>query len=800
MALAIVQHKSAILGNAIPGSLTITSAPTAGNLIIASVGVNAGPTALTINASSWTLIGKSINPQNTTELALVLARYAQPGDTSSLPAFCTSGSTYSAPVVWEVSGVVGNLADDIVAVICDFASTQATLPVPEWDCPVNGALALLAAHKYNGSTNPTNSDGTWTGDEAQNNSGNFGSAAGWHKALNDTDASAAAQTITFGAVNNPGAVVMVVLGDTALADRPYVRAKRSASGSGAPIQLDTFLAPLVGSLALGFIDWNNGGAASPTLGASWTELASVAGGTGKMVIAAGRYIGGADTSLFPFLVTSGSTFHMQHATEIAGPMAGVLATDVTSAAAVRTAGAASQTTTSANTVNADQLGIIHAANYNASTELAIDSGFQVFAHTLDFGNYGASLTAEKHFAVAGSAVQATITESTSGNPAAWAQLIVGSGGGGGGSSSEGSASSDGGSSEASDHGTPSRITQLPRLIVAGVEPDARTTQLVRLVLGFPSPPTRMTQLVRLIVGAPTPPIRTTQLVRLVVAAGVACVTSWCQCWRITRKDGRVFRFTSLDEDFPWGGEIFQACASLNPSAAEAGTAVGQVGSMELQGIIADDGITEADLYGGLFDDAFVEVWLVPWNDDANEAPRRLAAGWAGNLSHGRERGFNMEVIGPGARIDQQALVQEVTPQCGWVFGSPQCTIDREAMKKTGEVTHVTNRGVFAADLDAPSSSSAHTPQWADGTVRWTSGRNAGQLCEVKTADVEGDGVIVLWALPAYLPEPGDQFDLLPGCDLSKHACLDIYDNYINFGGFPDVPGDDAIAATPDAKV
>jgi len=46
---------------------------------------------------------------------------------------------------------------------------------------------------------------------------------------------------------------------------------------------------------------------------------------------------------------------------------------------------------------------------------------------------------------------------------------------------------------------------------------------------------------------------------------------------------------------------------------------------------------------------------------------------------------------------------------------------------------------------------------------------------------------------------GDTYTAKPGCDKSAEICKTKFDNFINFGGFPDVPGQDRIASTPDAK-
>lgn len=339
----------------------------------------------------------------------------------------------------------------------------------------------------------------------------------------------------------------------------------------------------------------------------------------------------------------------------------------------------------------------------------------------------------------------------------------------------------------------------------------KTTQVARLTVGMEAPPGETTQIVRLVILKEEPPNQTTQVARMIVGRGVPCVTKWQQLWRITRKDGVVFRYTSLDVDYDWGDESFKTCGGMMPSASEDGSQVGAVSNQELRGIFKDDGIREDEIYAGLFNDAFVEVWIKSWDPDSTETPRRIASGWTGNLQHA-EGTFNMEVVGPGARLDQQAIVQVYGPGCRWVFGSTECGYDRDAKKVSGEVSFSMVRGRFTGDLSAFSSGDSSGAggssgegdeglQWANGLIRWTSGNNTGQECEVKTVSFAFGVVDVeLWELAGFLPEIGDGFDLLPGCDLSWATCKAVYGNGINFGGFKDVPGEDSVAATPDAKI
>lgn len=335
-------------------------------------------------------------------------------------------------------------------------------------------------------------------------------------------------------------------------------------------------------------------------------------------------------------------------------------------------------------------------------------------------------------------------------------------------------------------------TQQAVLAIGELEPNVSASQLAALAIAQIIPPARVSQQAALAMAEVIPPVAASQQAVLVLGDGDPCVTERCQIWTITRRDGVVFRYTSLDRDLRYGGQVYSSCRSLNPSASENASTLGSTGNIELDGIIDDDGISEADLYGGLFDDAFVTVDLVSWGAPA-EAPRRLASGWTGELSQG-ETGFKMEVLGAGARIDQQALVQMVTPGCRWTFGSAECGVNIEALAISGTVTAAGSRGRFLALLAGDGAGR----QWENGTVRWTSGENVGQVVEVKTVDF-GSGAIALWASPAFLPVPGDAFTLLPGCDKVREGGCTVYANVINHGGFPDVPGGDALLETPDAK-
>ena len=331
-------------------------------------------------------------------------------------------------------------------------------------------------------------------------------------------------------------------------------------------------------------------------------------------------------------------------------------------------------------------------------------------------------------------------------------------------------------------GGAARLTQLPMLALIEQFAEAeRLTQLPMLALVEQQLEQRLTQL----------PV-------LALVEHIPCLTRWAQCWKITRVDGEVLAFTSLDRDLVFRGVTHKRCDSLNASAAELSAALGSVGNLELAGIISDDAITEADLFGGVYDNAQVEVWMVPWDAEQGEVAWRIGIGTCGNLSQG-DLGFNMEVLTPGARMQQQALVQVYTPACRFELGDARCTVNLAPLTVTGSVT-----GVPAEDASTQKSRREFTDTsrseangyFDGGMLTWTSGANDGAQSEVKSFAADS---FILWQPMLYPIQAGDSYSLVPGCDKLAATCKAKFSNYDNFGGFPDVPGRDEISKTPDAK-
>ena len=157
------------------------------------------------------------------------------------------------------------------------------------------------------------------------------------------------------------------------------------------------------------------------------------------------------------------------------------------------------------------------------------------------------------------------------------------------------------------------------------------------------------------------------------------VTSLAACWRITRSDGVVHRFTDLDRDVRFSashsltvsiaaGESFIAVGAFSRSAIETKSGL-RIDNLDLTGLVNADGqpggIYLQDLEARRFNDAEVEVFLVNWQaPDDGVVP--LMHGHLGEVTIDRDAGtYTAELRG---------LSQRAVRKVGQLF-APKCRAD-----------------------------------------------------------------------------------------------------------------------------
>jgi uncharacterized phage protein (TIGR02218 family) len=292
----------------------------------------------------------------------------------------------------------------------------------------------------------------------------------------------------------------------------------------------------------------------------------------------------------------------------------------------------------------------------------------------------------------------------------------------------------------------------------------------------------------------TPPFLVTQTGAEIAFKALPCTTRRAQIWTIERTDGAVFRFTSLDRDLVRSGVTYKSCSSLNPSASESLAEVGAAGNIELSGLVSSGAIDASELMAGLFDGAKAEAFLVPW--DGNAPAQLLLKGTFSSVRF-NDNGFRAELLGDGARLEQTPLVKTLQPNCRWQFGDSRCAKDLTPLKVTGTVDQPTGQRGF---IDPARSESAG--YFSRGRVTFLTGSNAGISAEVRDHNTGGE--FLLWPRLAFPVSVGDTYEMTPGCtnlpeSLSGTNGCQAWNNFVNFGGFPSVPGANKISQSADVR-
>ena len=269
-------------------------------------------------------------------------------------------------------------------------------------------------------------------------------------------------------------------------------------------------------------------------------------------------------------------------------------------------------------------------------------------------------------------------------------------------------------------------------------------------------------------------------ISIALAAHYEQETTTLAClWKVVRRDGQVFGFTDHDELIVYDGVTYEVSSVFDVSAVSTRSEL-NVDSMEAKGILAETGITAADIEAGLWDGAQVTMMEVNYADLSMGA-NILRFGDAGEIRREGQQ-YVAEVRGLMQHL-QNTIGRLVTATCPYDLGDADCKVDLEALRVSGSVTAVESQRLMT-----DSSRSEAVDYFQFGTLTWTSGANLGLEMEVKAFALGGEIEFQL-DMP-YEIQVGDDYTMVPGCDkvgrLGK--CKLVYDNYVNFGGFEDVPG------------
>ena len=261
------------------------------------------------------------------------------------------------------------------------------------------------------------------------------------------------------------------------------------------------------------------------------------------------------------------------------------------------------------------------------------------------------------------------------------------------------------------------------------------------------------------------------------------VTTLSTCWKLTRRDTTVLGFTSHDTDLVVSGVTYRAATGFTPSMIRS-TGNMAVDNLDIEGMLDDAAITEADIHAGKYDYAEIEIFQVNYAD-LTQGALKLRRGWLGEVSYGQSH-FVAEVRGMTQKL-ARTLGELFSPACRASLGDARCKVDMESYTFTGAVTAVASNQMFT-----DSGREEAAGYFDHGVLTFTSGANEDLQMEVKSFS---GGVMTLVMPMPYAIAIGDDYSITAGCDRSIETCIARYENAINFRGEPHLPGLDRMLQT-----
>ncbi|MDJ0821454.1 MAG: DUF2163 domain-containing protein [Paracoccaceae bacterium] len=263
-----------------------------------------------------------------------------------------------------------------------------------------------------------------------------------------------------------------------------------------------------------------------------------------------------------------------------------------------------------------------------------------------------------------------------------------------------------------------------------------------------------------------------------------------RAWAVKRTDGVIFGFTDHDRDLTFDGLTYRADTGMSALALSQATGL-SVDNTEAMGALSADSITEADIAAGRYDGAEVTAWMVNWQDVS--ARQLLFRGTIGEIRrgggayHAELRGLTEALNRPMGRVFQKP--------CTAVLGDKACGFDvtTSGYVHEGAVSEVCEGRVFLLP-DLP----GFEPAWFQrGRLTVVTGAAAGLGGAIKRDGTEDDQrSIELWEPLRAEIVPGDEVQLIAGCDKRFDTCRFKFNNVLNFQGFPDIPEEDWITVHP----
>lgn len=270
-------------------------------------------------------------------------------------------------------------------------------------------------------------------------------------------------------------------------------------------------------------------------------------------------------------------------------------------------------------------------------------------------------------------------------------------------------------------------------------------------------------------------------------------TTVCRAWKVRRRDGFVLGFTDHDNDLQFDGVTFAARTGLTAKALQQSTGL-SVDNSEAAGALSDAAVREDDILAGRYDAAEVTAFQVNWQNVEERVI--LFHGTFGEIV--RSQGaFRVELRGLTEALNRP-FGQVFHAECSAVLGDHRCKVN---LSDPAFSVLAVVRSIDAGRVLALDGLSAFEPGWFTGGQILQHGNEPLMSYGTVKHDRMIDGMrrIELWHTIPQPPAPGESLMLQAGCDKRSATCRTKFSNFLNFRGFPHIPGEDWLRSAPSAN-
>ena len=263
-------------------------------------------------------------------------------------------------------------------------------------------------------------------------------------------------------------------------------------------------------------------------------------------------------------------------------------------------------------------------------------------------------------------------------------------------------------------------------------------------------------------------------------------TSLCmvELFTITLTNGTIIRYTSGDYNINVGGFLFipmtidsqQSKQSLGLSVDDLSIDLYYDGNDRILGLLIPQAFRS-----GVFGYAILkqeQVFMTNWQlVVSSDYALIIFVGRMDITTAGRSKS-EIKVKGFTELLNIQLPRLVYQPGCGNTLYDGDCQVNRAAYAVILTVLAGSNQNTLICSLSQASG------YFSQGAITGLTGQNIGAQMTVKSY-VPGT-VYLIWALPS-IPNAGDTFSIVPGCDRTMPTCDNTFNNLAKFRGTPFIP-------------